>query len=211
MDNVKCVFCKVEIGSWEVGDNVLREHLRWSPNCPLIKRRRTRNEPIDLESFKRCLPPITVDTVGMPIEYRENSYPENEYYDQMYSLVNHPDYRKINDRLKSFNEWPKSMCQKPAELSEAGFFYLGKGDQVKCFSCGGGFKDWESDDVPWEQHALWYSTCRYLNECKSADYIQDVKNKHETKETNSNNAITVQMSSFRGREIFKVKLEIKNI
>lgn len=202
-DNVKCAFCKVEIGSWEVGDNVLREHLRWSQNCPLIKRRPTSNVPIDLESFERSLPPVSADVVGIqfPIEYRPNSYPENEFVEPFStnSAINHPDYRKITDRLKSFEEWPKSMRQKPAELSDAGFFYLGKGDQVKCFSCGGGLKDWEEDDVPWEQHAMWYDKCPYLNEVKSADYIQSVKQKFETKDEQStediNNSTNVQVQS----------------
>jgi E3 ubiquitin-protein ligase XIAP len=201
-DNVKCAFCKVEIGSWEVGDNVLREHLRWSPNCPLIKRKRTANQPINEENFDRSLPPVSVDTVGIyfPIEHRPNSYPENEFMESQpisSSTVNHPDYRKHSDRLKSFEEWPKSMRQKPAELSEAGFFYLGKGDQVKCFSCGGGLKDWEEDDVPWEQHAMWYEKCPYLNEAKTANYILSVKQKYETKESseNTNNSTNVQVQS----------------
>lgn len=203
-DNVKCIFCKVEIGSWEVGDNVLREHLRWSPNCPLLKRRPTQNIPIDAESFDRSLPPLSVDTVGihLPIEYRPNSYPENEFFEPHTfptGTANHPDYRKITDRLKTFSEWPKSMRQKPAELSEAGFFYLGKGDQVKCFSCGGGLKDWEEDDVPWEQHAMWYENCHYLNEVKSPDYIRAVKQKLEAKDEqpseNINNSTNVQVQS----------------
>ncbi|XP_049548241.1 death-associated inhibitor of apoptosis 1-like [Anopheles darlingi] len=64
-------------------------------------------------------------------------------------------------RLKSFEAWPTAMSPKPQQLSDAGFFYTGQGDQVKCFSCGGGLKDWEPDDDPWEQHSIWYGNCAY--------------------------------------------------
>jgi hypothetical protein len=48
------------------------------------------------------------------------------------------------------------LKQRPQELSDAGFYYSGKGDRVCCFSCGGGLKDWEEGDNPWEQHAISY-------------------------------------------------------
>lgn len=66
------------------------------------------------------------------------------------------------DRLRSFDDWPISINQKPKELSHAGFFYTGKGDRVKCFCCGGGLKGWEQGDDPWLQHAMLYSNCEYL-------------------------------------------------
>ena len=31
-DLVKCVFCGVEIGMWEEGDDVLTDHMKWSPS-----------------------------------------------------------------------------------------------------------------------------------------------------------------------------------
>lgn len=65
-------------------------------------------------------------------------------------------------RLRSFDVWPKSMKQTPKKLSDAGFFYTKTGDCVICFSCGGGLCDWDEEDDPWEQHALWHSKCDYL-------------------------------------------------
>lgn len=46
-DQVRCYFCKVEVSRWENGDNEVAEHSRWSPNCPLLKRRETTNVPIE--------------------------------------------------------------------------------------------------------------------------------------------------------------------
>lgn len=34
--------------------------------------------------------------------------------------------------------------------------FLGEGDKVKCFHCGGGLTDWKPNEDPWEQHAKWY-------------------------------------------------------
>lgn len=63
-DMVKCYFCRVEIGMWEDGDDVLTDHLRWSASCPLIRRRDTTNIPLDAEELNRVLPPRSVDTCG---------------------------------------------------------------------------------------------------------------------------------------------------
>lgn len=80
-------------------------------------------------------------------------------------------------RLRSFQDWPISMKQKPNDLAEAGFFYTGKGDQTVCFYCDGGLKDWVVDDVPWEQHALWFDRCAYVQLCKGNEYIKKIKTK----------------------------------
>lgn len=204
-DMVKCYFCRVEIGLWEPNDNVLSEHLRWSPYCPLLRKRQTNNVPIDA-SFLDQLPEPSYDTCGIRI--RENSVAENAYSSSDRSssgslssppssltsessmLSNgpiaqqlappalpqqkrpeYPNYAIEAKRLESYEDWPKFMKQKPKELSDAGFFYTGKSDRVKCFSCGGGLKDWEAEDEPWEQHAMWYNNCEYLKLMKGEEYI----------------------------------------
>ena len=52
-------------------------------------------------------------------------------------------YRSLENRLKSFKEWPVSLTITPKELLEAGFFYTGFNDRVICFCCGGGLNKWE--------------------------------------------------------------------
>lgn len=85
------------------------------------------------------------------------------------------DFVLETDRLRSYDDWPISINQRPKELSDAGFFYTGSGDKVKCFYCSGGLKDWEQGDDPWEQHAMWYDDCEYLKLMKGLIYIEDVK------------------------------------
>ncbi|KAM7357814.1 death-associated inhibitor of apoptosis 1 isoform 1-T5 [Cochliomyia hominivorax] len=203
-DKTKCYFCEVEIGRWEREDQPVPEHLRWSPNCPLLRRRTTNNVPINCEALDRLLPPPSYDICGLNehIEVRRNAFPESSIpaadippalpaVTSGYSNSNsssssssnctyypeYPEYAIETARLRTFNEWPRNMKQKPAQLAEAGFFYTGVGDRVKCFSCGGGLKDWDENDEPWEQHALWMSKCRYVKLVKGDTYIETVVNR----------------------------------
>ncbi|XP_063377499.1 death-associated inhibitor of apoptosis 1-like [Cydia fagiglandana] len=93
------------------------------------------------------------------------------------SVLPHPRYNTKAARLRTFKDWPKSMKQKPEELAEAGFYYTGQSDKTKCFYCDGGLKDWEEDDVPWEQHARWFDRCAYVQLVKGEDYVQKVISK----------------------------------
>lgn len=39
-------------------------------------------------------------------------------------------------RLSTYSKYPPSVEQSSLVLANAGFFYIGKGDEVECFSCG---------------------------------------------------------------------------
>lgn len=215
-DMCKCYFCKVEIGLWEAGDNVLTEHLRWSPNCPLLRRRLTDNEPINQGQLEEILPPASYDVCGAArsINIRPNAYPEvamaapivqNEQTTVLAPRhPNHPDFVLETDRLRSYADWPKTMKQKPKELSDAGYFYIGKGDKVKCFSCGGGLRDWEEGDDPWEQHARWYSDCDYLKLIKGSVYIKEVLEKAKREVETSTTSQPSSSSSLATQDVKSV-------
>jgi baculoviral IAP repeat-containing protein 7/8 len=216
-DMVKCFFCRVEIGMWEEGDDVLTDHERWSPYCNLIRRRSTNNVPINAERLDACLPAATasLDVSGSPTSSGPESPGVDDVHMIQHQLFNqggfesvfnaqlpvaerlkhpeHPEYAVEANRLKSFEDWPKTMRQKPQELSDAGFFYTGKGDRVACFSCGGGLKDWEENDVPWEQHGMWYGKCEYVRLVKGDDFVRqmDRKRELELKQQEEKNSLSV--------------------
>ncbi|XP_072932741.1 death-associated inhibitor of apoptosis 1-like isoform X2 [Epargyreus clarus] len=160
-DEVRCAFCKVEIMRWVEGDDPARDHQRWAPQCPFLKQQVSAgNVPLDTpisNGRDECgvRAPPTANAVRMPGPV-------------------HPRYASVAARLRTFNDWPRCMRQKPEELAEAGFFYTGQGDKTKCFYCDGGLKDWENDDVPWEQHARWFHRCAYVQLVKGRDYVQKV-------------------------------------
>jgi len=74
----------------------------------------------------------------------------------------HVNYVTVHSRLKSFSCWPPALPQRPQELSEAGFFYTGRSDQVKCFYCDGGLESWEPADSPWKEHQKWFKDCAFV-------------------------------------------------
>lgn len=160
-DEVRCAFCKVEIMRWVEGDDPAKDHQRWAPQCPFLRRQPgSGNVPLDT--------PATTgrDECGVRKIPNPNSV-------RMPGPV-HPRYASEAARLRSFKDWPRSMRQKPEDLAEAGFFYTGQGDKTKCFYCDGGLKDWENDDIPWEQHARWFDRCAYVQLVKGRDYVQRV-------------------------------------
>lgn len=206
-DKCKCYFCEVEIGRWVHEDHPVNEHLRWSPNCPLLRRRTTNNLPINADALDRNLPQASFDVCGSndtsSLDIRENAYSEglpsiqstgmNSFQPARAASLGssttpastnsssggnyfpeYPEYAIESARLRSFEDWPRNMKQKPQQLAEAGFFYTGVGDRVRCFSCGGGLKDWDDNDEPWEQHALWLGQCRFVKLIKGQLYIDSV-------------------------------------
>lgn len=42
---------------------------------------------------------------------------------------------------------------RPEDLCEAGFFYEGPGDKVRCFWCDGALELWTQGDDAWLEHA----------------------------------------------------------
>lgn len=96
------------------------------------------------------------------------------------ALEEHPDFGEYylkRARMQTFADWPKTLKQTPEQLSAAGFSYTQKGDRVICFCCGLGLRQWEENDIPWEQHALHGPDCEYLHLLKGPEYIASVKEK----------------------------------
>lgn len=77
-------------------------------------------------------------------------------------------------RLETFEKWPIREIQSPIELSKAGFFYSARGDHVICFDCGGGLREWEKSDDPWEQHLLWHGNCKFLRSSKTTGELETI-------------------------------------
>lgn len=74
----------------------------------------------------------------------------------------------FNNRLCSFNKWPKQIKQTPEMLALSGFYYHGVGDYVDCFYCGLGVHEWEDyDNVNFEHH-------RHSPNCKYLDIVSNI-------------------------------------
>lgn len=67
-------------------------------------------------------------------------------------------------RLQTFLTWPQDALIQPQELSEAGFYYTGEDDGVKCYACGVSLKNWEMSDNAWDEHKRWSPNCPLVRE-----------------------------------------------
>ncbi|NXO79992.1 BIR7B protein, partial [Sitta europaea] len=72
--------------------------------------------------------------------------------------------RSAARRLRTFRQWPRTAPVSARDLVEAGFFYVGPGDEVQCFCCGGILKDWRPGDCPIREHLSFFPSCAYLRE-----------------------------------------------
>ncbi|XP_075054892.1 baculoviral IAP repeat-containing protein 2 [Mixophyes fleayi] len=94
------------------------------------------------------------------------------------SSVSNVSMQTTSSRLKTFLNWPTRIPVTPVKLAEAGFYYVGRNDDVKCFCCDGGLRCWESGDDPWVEHAKWFPRCDYLLQVRGQSFVQDIQEKY---------------------------------
>ncbi|CAG2255140.1 BIRC7_8 [Mytilus edulis] len=139
-DRVQCDFCKIILKKWEPGDDIQEEHRKHGPQCPYV------NDPTHSGNF--------------PLPFRRLDSINRHHHGPC-----HREYREREVRFQSFYNWPHpDKRPTPGELADAGFFYLGQGDAVKCFYCGGMLRHWEEKDEVWTEHMKWFPLCLFVVE-----------------------------------------------
>ncbi|GJQ74492.1 putative apoptosis [Trypoxylus dichotomus] len=217
-DIVRCAFCQLEIGYWEMGDVPNAEHKRWNPNCPLVRGAVASN----VQSSQSNSAQIGMDDCGFNIEHGRRATDVGipslltTLGIESSSNISYPKYALVDKRLESFADWPISIRQKPKDLAGAGFFYRGSGDQTICFHCGIGLKDWQENDEPWEEHALWSPKCLFLRLQKGTEYISQVVAKNSAvlapkeKESNSESSASTSTGVLEKAAIASLNINIPN-
>ncbi|XP_069136695.1 uncharacterized protein [Argopecten irradians] len=84
-------------------------------------------------------------------------------------------YTELNARRESYTHWPHRNAHDIDRLVNAGFFYTGAEDIVRCFYCDIGLAEWDRDDDPWVEHARHSPECPYLRNQKGQDYINNIQ------------------------------------
>lgn len=90
---------------------------------------------------------------------------------QAHTAPKRPRYATLESRLNSFTAWPTELIQTPEILAQAGFYYEGRGDQVRCFHCDGGLRHWDPQDDPWTEHARWFPRCSFVKLVKGQEFV----------------------------------------
>uniref|UniRef100_A0A673A8Z8 RING-type E3 ubiquitin transferase n=1 Tax=Sphaeramia orbicularis TaxID=375764 RepID=A0A673A8Z8_9TELE len=159
-DKVQCFCCGGILRCWIHGDSPAAEHKRHFPTCSFMMGQAVGNIPLQAGSSDSVdgqllsqLQRMTMDDQGTA---GQAVYPEMEAEDS---------------RLTTFHNWPTDASVQPDVLARAGFFYTGHGDNVKCFFCDGGLRNWEPGDDPWQEHAKWFPRCEFLIQSRGQEYI----------------------------------------
>ena len=82
-------------------------------------------------------------------------------------------YAFIKNSMESFDGFYHSHVKRE-DLCQAGFYYTGVRDYVKCFFCNPQLKNWADGDIPWFKHKRWANEkCKDMTECqKSSDTVK---------------------------------------
>ncbi|KAH3729135.1 hypothetical protein DPMN_055098 [Dreissena polymorpha] len=99
-----------------------------------------------------------------------------------------PQYSTFESRLLSYESDNFRSIKSPEELAAAGLFYTGVGDEVRCFSCNGGLRNWEGHDDPWIEHCKWFPACTFARETKGDAFIEQIQHSANAPTTMLNNA-----------------------
>ncbi|XP_044259802.1 baculoviral IAP repeat-containing protein 7-A-like [Tribolium madens] len=163
-DNTKCAFCKGVVRAWELGDDPDQEHKRHFEDCPFV--------------LTEIVPRLNQNTNGQAktdSSFTNLHLVANENLHclgvQTHKGPKKPNYATLESRLRSFATWPPDLIQTPDILSQAGFYYEGMGDQVRCFHCDGGLRHWDPQDDPWTEHARWFPRCSFIKLVKGQDFV----------------------------------------
>lgn len=164
-DRTKCAFCNGIVVSWEPGDDPDYEHKRHFPNCSFVQQVITPRLELQNE--------VQYDSTN-PSFSNVNIVNESNLYDV--GVMQHRGPKKskfatLESRMRTFSMWPEELIQTPGSLSQAGFYYEGSGDQVRCFHCDGGLRHWDPQDDPWTEHARWFPKCGYVSLVKGQEFI----------------------------------------
>lgn len=73
-----------------------------------------------------------------------------------------PELQFFNSRLDTFESWSSQIQPDKFDLSSAGFYYTGRGDIVKCFSCDLRLSHWKKEDNAMKQHEINSPNCIFL-------------------------------------------------
>lgn len=168
-DQVQCFSCRGILKCWAAGESAMSEHQKFFPDCPFVLGQEVCSRQ-SAQPRGRC-PDCTDGQILGHLRYMySNDSPVLDH-------PAHPDMAREWTRLSSFRYWPLHAEVQPQQLAQAGFFYVGHGDHVKCFYCDGGLRNWEVDDDPWTEHAKWFPRCEFLEHVLGAPYILGIQHR----------------------------------
>ncbi|KAJ8265283.1 hypothetical protein COCON_G00143820 [Conger conger] len=165
-DKVRCFCCGGILRYWVHGDSPLGEHKRHFPTCSFVLGRNVGN-------IQQIPAPGSSDAVdGQLLSQLQRMTVDDQV---VVGQAVYPEMEAEESRLTTFHNWPTGALVQPEVLARAGFFYTGHGDNVKCFYCDGGLRNWEPGDDPWQEHAKWFPRCEFLLQTRGQQYVSNIQ------------------------------------
>ena len=195
-DRVQCAFCLGIIGQWNPEDNPRDEHSRHLPRCPFILGLPVGNIPINPTTGRELQ---TTASTGPGATTSDNTtsrgaasgatsatgstrpYTWESSQIETFGAPAMPSFITRQARLQTLKTWPRGLAQKPQQLAEAGLYYTGVSDKVRCYHCDGGLGNWEPTDEPWTEHAKHYPECKFVILVKGKEFTRDIQKQKERK------------------------------
>ena len=174
-DKVKCFCCGLMLDNWKQGDNPIEKHKQLYPSCSFIQNlvsvtslestSKNASSPMR-NSFTHSLSPTLEHGRSFSGSYSNLSpNPINSRAVEDFSPLRTNPYSYAMSteeaRFLTYQMWPLTFLS-PSELARAGFYYIGPGDRVACFACGGTLNNWEPKDDAMLEHQKHFPSCPFL-------------------------------------------------
>ncbi|XP_052242545.1 baculoviral IAP repeat-containing protein 3-like [Dreissena polymorpha] len=91
-------------------------------------------------------------------------HPQNQLTETSNQQYRYPVQSETEARLETFDNFQIRFPINVDDLAQAGLFYTGVRDYVRCFACGLGLRNWKDDSDPLIEHIKWSTTCIFLTD-----------------------------------------------
>ncbi|KAE8635934.1 hypothetical protein XENTR_v10002790 [Xenopus tropicalis] len=159
-DTVQCFSCMGCLGNWEENDDPWKEHAKWFPECMFLRSKKS------FEDIKQYI--STYNGFSGIMGKHFAAVTEDRTFPTITTYTSKNIFEDENVRLDSFKKWPENAHANPTSLAEAGFYYTGITDNVKCFTCGVCIHSFEPGDDLYTEHKKFSPACAFLHKLSHA-------------------------------------------
>ncbi|XP_020851853.1 baculoviral IAP repeat-containing protein 2-like isoform X1 [Phascolarctos cinereus] len=175
-DRVKCFCCGLMLDNWKQGDNAIDKHKQLYPSCDFIQNLIAVNNLGFSSQSAFSSSGMNNDTCSLSPSSKQSGYYSGSYYsfplepvtsrvvEDLSPLNTSPYCHSMSTeeaRFLTYQTWPLTFMS-PSDLAKAGFYYIGPGDMVACFACGGKLSNWEPKDDAMSEHRRHFPNCPFL-------------------------------------------------
>ncbi|KAK3585136.1 hypothetical protein CHS0354_034265 [Potamilus streckersoni] len=176
-DTVTCHFCGIALMHWGPDDDALLEHLKYSPDCGyLLKSLGTGTIQQYLDQRKND---VTAGAYSISNPVQQSLRSSAEIFVHNCRTPRSPSYQSFGARVSSFAKFPNYNDINIQDIANAGFYYTGVDDMVRCYWCDLSLKEWEFGDDPYIEHAKYVPDCNHLMTTKGKQFITHIQRSYD--------------------------------